>query len=84
MKLLIETDEIGIGTDNEKLLFYIKNEGESLDILAAGDSAEFGDYGMLAITPLSSRRLTVHRFRRNKHREDVEASCVIFKRDSRD
>jgi hypothetical protein len=61
---MVLADEIGIGTDEGKLLFTIRICNDAMDVAVAGDNIPDHNFGMLAITPLSSRRLTVRRDRR--------------------
>jgi hypothetical protein len=64
---VILSDEIGVGTDEGKLLFTIRICNEAMDVAVAGDNILDHNFGMLAITPISSRRLTVRRDRRDNH-----------------
>ena len=67
-EIICVAKEIGVCTDEGEWLFNIRLSGNGMDVVVAGDDGDKGDYGQLAITPLSSRRLTVWRDRRTRAR----------------
>ena len=67
-EIICVAKEIGVCTDEGEWLFNIRLSGNGMDVVVAGDDGDKGDYGQLAITPLSSRRLTVRRDRRTRAR----------------